>query len=183
MKSSEDIGELAAALCKAQAAMGAVKKGSDNPFYKSSYADINAVIETIKESLNKNGISYLQPPKVTEVAGEKVTVIETILLHTSGQYISSETEVKAKDNNDPQKYGAGITYARRFGLQSLVGLPAEDDDGNKAANVGAKGKTSRGVKKPTKKADKPATPAEEKNESGDAQPKKRTGFRKNKVKS
>lgn len=186
MKSSENIGELAVALCKAQSEMGAVKKGSDNPFFKSSYADINAVIETIKESLNNNGISYLQPPKVVEVAGEKITVIETILLHTSGQFISSETEVKAKDGNDPQKYGAGITYARRFGLQSLVGLPAEDDDGNKASGVGSKGKTSRSAKKtPAKEAaNKPASPSAEKEESGDqaSQPaKKKGGFRKKKA--
>jgi hypothetical protein len=181
MKSSENIGEIAAALCKAQAAMGAVTKGSDNPFFKSSYADINAVIATIKASLNENGISYLQPPKVIEVAGEKLTVIETILLHTSGQFISSETEVKAKDNNDPQKYGAGITYARRFGLQSLVGLPAEDDDGNKASGVGSKGKTSRAAKKT---ASKPASPSAAKEESGDqaSQPaKKKGGFRKKKA--
>ena len=83
--------------------------------------------------MNENGITYLQPLKIKEVAGEKVNVVETILLHESGEFISSETEVIQKDKSDPQKFGASITYCRRFGLQSLIGLPAEDDDGNKAS--------------------------------------------------
>lgn len=135
MKTSESIKNLAKALNKAQAEMGAVVKGSDNPFYKSKFADINDVIKTVKEVLNSNGITYLQPLKVTDVAGEKVTVVETVLLHESGEFMSSETEVVVKDKSDPQKYGASITYSRRFGLQSMVGLPAEDDDGNTASGV------------------------------------------------
>lgn len=132
MKSSESIVKIAQALNKAQSELGSVVKGSDNPYYNSKYADINDVIKTIKETLNKNGITFIQPLMVKEVAGLKVTVVETILLHNSGEFISSETEVVTKDNGDAQKYGAAITYSRRFGLQSIVGLPAEDDDGNTA---------------------------------------------------
>lgn len=167
MKTSESIKNLAKALTKAQAEMGAVKKGSDNPFYKSKFADINAVIEAVKEVLNSNGITYLQPLKVIEVAGEKVTVVETVLLHESGEFMSSETEVVVKDKNDPQKYGASITYGRRFGLQSMIGLPAEDDDGNTASEVSKK---SSPVKTTAKKEEK-------------VEPKKASGnsFKKSKV--
>lgn len=158
MNSSESVKNIAQALNKAQSEMGAVVKGSDNPYYKSKYADINDVIKTVKEVLNNNGITYLQPLKVIEVAGEKVTVVETLLLHTSGEYLSSETEVVQKDKNDPQKYGAAITYSRRFGLQSIVGLPAEDDDGNSASGVGEKKTSSaRGSKKTEKKEEKKET--------------------------
>ena len=134
MKVSESIKNISEALNKAQAEMGIVKKGTDNPFYRSKYADINDVILTVKEVLNKNGITYLQPLVVKDICGEKVTLVETVLLHVSGEFISSETEVVQKDKTDPQKYGASITYSRRFGLQSLVGLPAEDDDGNTASD-------------------------------------------------
>lgn len=164
MRTSESIKNLSAALNKAQAKMGAVVKGSDNPFYRSKYADINDVIKVIKESLNENGITYLQPLKVIEVAGEKITVVETVLLHSSGEFMSSETEVVVKEKNDPQKYGASITYSRRFGLQSMIGLPAEDDDGNTASG---KKETKSPVKSKgaSKKAD---APKEEKKSSGNS---------------
>jgi len=147
MKTSESIVKIAQALNKAQAELGSVVKGSDNPYYNSKYADINDVIKTIKETLNKHEITFIQPLMVREVAGQKVTVVETVLLHNSGEFISSETEVVVKDNGDAQKYGAAITYSRRFGLQSIVGLPAEDDDGNTA--------TGKEVKKAPAKASAP----------------------------
>ena len=133
MKSSETIAKLAQALNTAQSQLGSVFKGSVNPYYDSNYADINDVIRTVKETLNKNGITFIQPLFVKEVAGVKITVVETVLLHNSGEFISSETEVVTKTEGDPQKYGASITYSRRYGLQSILGLPAEDDDGNLAA--------------------------------------------------
>lgn len=78
----------------------------------------------------------------TESKGQ-VSVVETILLHTSGEFISSETRVEVAKVNDPQALGSAITYARRYGLQSLVALPAEDDDGEGA--MGRKDK--KGFKK------------------------------------
>ncbi len=153
MNSSELLDQFSPAFNKARSKMGAVIKGSDNPFYKSKFADINDVIKTIKECLNSNGITYLQPLKIKEVAGSKVNVVETILLHESGQYISSEIEVVQKDKDDPQKLGASITYVRRFALQSIVGLPAEDDDGNKAS-----GKVSK-KSEPKKKESKVSSPS------------------------
>lgn len=173
MKSSESIKNIATALNKAQGAMGAVTKGATNPFFKSKYADINDVIQTIKESLNGNGITYLQPLKVIEIGGEKVNVVETILLHTSGEYISSETEIVQASKNDPQKFGAAVTYSRRFGLQSIIGLPAEDDDGNKASGKQLAAKPSKGSTKPQATA-KPS--------SGDNEAKKSGSFRKNTAK-
>lgn len=146
MKSSENIINISKALNEAQKQLGSVSKGKDNPYFNSKYADINEVIKTVKEVLNNNGITFIQPLNVKEVAGEKITVVETILLHTSGEFISSETEVVTKTQGDAQKYGAAITYSRRFGLQSLVGLPAEDDDGNTA--------TGKTVSKPKMAASK-----------------------------
>ena len=62
MKTSEDISELATALAKAQGQMGSAKKDADNPFFKSKYADLGAVIAAIKQPLSENGISYTQFP-------------------------------------------------------------------------------------------------------------------------
>lgn len=136
MKFSESIKEIAPALLAAQKEIGAAKKDAKNPFYKSTYADLGAVMEACKEQLNNNGITVLQP-----VCGE---FVETILLHETGEWISSQTPIVAKrirqekpDGEiietlaDPQATGSAISYARRYGLQSMVFIPAEDDDAEK----------------------------------------------------
>lgn len=147
----------AKAFIKAQSEIGTVVKGSNNPFYNSKYADINDVIKTIKEVLNNNGIGYLQPTKVIEVGGVKVNVVETVLLHESGEQFTGQTEIKC-EKDDAQKFGAATTYARRFGLQSIVGLPAEDDDGNTASGKSKKVSAPKNVpeKKEESKVQKPS---------------------------
>lgn len=129
--------DIAAALNKAQASMGAAKKGAKNPFFKSTYADLNSVIEAVKEPLNDNGITILQRHALTEHG----PVVRTTLLHVSGQAIESDTPIITAKEKDPQALGSAISYARRYGLQSLLSLPADDDDGESAM-----------ARKPTKSA-------------------------------
>lgn len=121
--------EIATALLKAQSEMSNPKKGSANPYFKSKYADLNAVREAVIPVLNANGISVLQP--MTTVDGKNY--IKTVLLHESGETIESLTEIIYAKTNDAQAQGSGITYARRYGLQSLVCVGADDDDGNAAS--------------------------------------------------
>lgn len=129
MKTSEKIDLISKALCLAQNDIGAAVKGSQNPYFKSKYADLQAVIEAVKEPLNKHGISFLQLVN-SNGDGDK---LETILLHESGQFISAESKVYCNKPNDPQAFGSGITYAKRYALQAALGLPTEDDDGNAAS--------------------------------------------------
>ncbi len=126
MKTSESIIKIVPALLKAQKAIGAAKKGATNPFFHSKYADLGSVMEACKDELNGNGVVILQP-----VVG---TMVETVLLHESGEWMTSETPIICATQNDPQKLGSAITYARRYGLQSMLFIPAEDDDGNGASN-------------------------------------------------
>ena len=104
--------------------MGNAVKDAKNPFFKSSYADLNAVREACLPALNANGVSVLQPT----VHAEGKAYVETVLLHESGEFISSLTEILCAKQNDPQAHGSGISYARRYGLQSLVNLGSADDD-------------------------------------------------------
>ena len=120
---------IATALVKAQSEMSNPAKGNTNPFFKSKYADLNAVREAVIPVLNANGISVLQPMK--NVDGKNY--VNTILLHESGEQIESFTEIIYSKQNDAQVQGSGITYARRYGLQSFVCVGADDDDGNKAS--------------------------------------------------
>ena len=121
--------QIAAALVKAQKEMGTAKKDSSNPFFKSKYADLNAIREACLPILNNNGIVVLQP--LVHIDGKNF--VKTILLHESGESIEGITEIIYSKANDAQAQGSGITYARRYGLQSLVNVGAEDDDGNKAS--------------------------------------------------
>lgn len=128
MNRSDSITKIAAALVKAQAAMGNAVKDSKNPFFKSNYADLNAVREACLPALNANGVSVLQP--TVHIEGKPF--VETVLLHESGEFISSLTEVICAKPNDPQAHGSGVSYARRYGLQSMVNLGSADDDGESA---------------------------------------------------
>ena len=125
MNQSESITDLATALCLAQAEMGGGIKDSNNPFFKSSYADLTSVIKVIKEPFAKYGLSFVQLP-VTSAGGNGIGV-STMLMHKSGQWLQSEY-LLPMDKVTPQGAGSAITYARRYALQSLVGIPSVDDD-------------------------------------------------------
>ena len=90
---------------------------------------MNANREAVIPVLNENKIAVLQP--MVEINGEMY--IKTLLLHESGESIESLTKVVVSKQNDAQNQGSGITYARRYGLQSLLNVGAVDDDGNKAS--------------------------------------------------
>ena len=127
MKSSETIEKLAEALCAAQNEMGGAVKGSANTFFKSSYADLSSVIKAIKEPCFKNGLSYVQLPHRD---GNSIGVT-TRLIHTSGQWLEHEFTLPMV-KGDPQAAGSAITYARRYALQALFGIPSIDSDAEDA---------------------------------------------------
>jgi len=129
MNSSQSITKISIALVKAQREMGNAVKGSANPFFKSKYADLNAVREAVLPVFNNNGISVIQPTCVID--GKNY--VETILLHESGEFLSGVTEIISDKPNDAQKHGSGLSYARRYGLSSIAGIGAEDDDANHAS--------------------------------------------------
>lgn len=129
MKMSEQINELAAALAKAQGDMKFAAKGNVNPHFKSKYADLASVIEAIREPLARNGLAHTQLSR----EGEGGTVIvDTVLMHSSGQYIASSMTMRPV-KNDPQGVGSALTYARRYALQGICGLASDDDDGSAAS--------------------------------------------------
>jgi hypothetical protein len=119
---------IATALLNAQGEMSNPKKGATNPFFKSKYADLNAIREAVIPTLNANGISVLQP--IVHVDGKNF--VKTILLHETGEMMESLTEIVYNKINDAQAQGSGISYARRYSLQSFVCVGADDDDGQKA---------------------------------------------------
>ena len=130
MNKSESITKLAEALHKAQKAIKGALKDSTNPHFRSKYADLSSVIDAVKEPLSNQGIAFLQGIR----AAQNGVSVETMLLHTSGEWISETLEIPAT-KQDAQGYGSAITYGRRYGLQAMCGVPAEDDDGNAATKA------------------------------------------------
>jgi hypothetical protein len=116
--------ELLKALANVKKEVGVLSKTETNPFFKSKYFDINSLIQQIEPLLEKNNLLLLQPIENNKV---KSVIYEV----ESGNFVSSEIELP--NLTDPQKLGSAITYYRRYTLQSLLGLQAEDDDGNKAS--------------------------------------------------
>lgn len=141
MNRSEQIGELVAALAKAQSEFTPALKDSDNPFYQSKYADLAAVINAVRPALSKNGIAMVHS---LESDLERQCAIVTVGLYHGEQFLEVTVEApatgraKKEERNegaaatkfDVQTIGAAWSYLRRYTLQAICGLASEDDDGN-----------------------------------------------------
>lgn len=115
-------------LLKIQQEIGAISKDSENPFFKSKYFDINTLLEQVKPVLNKHGVVVLQG--LTHIEG-RLALSTQLFDSETGKSI--DTTCPLPEVTDPQKAGSAITYFRRYALQSLLALQAEDDDGNHAS--------------------------------------------------
>ena len=136
MNKSESITEIAKAMINFKKEVGKLTKKAENPFFKSKYAPIGEVLETINEPLTNNGLAFFQFPK-----GENE--LETIVMHTSGEWISEAYYMKPV-KEDPQAFGSVITYQRRYALCAIFGLGDEDDDANKGTEKSKNKGTSKG---------------------------------------
>ena len=121
--------KIASALVKAQKAFGPALKTSSNPHFRSRYADLSACVEAVIDALNDNGIAMMQ--RVTP--SDNGVIVETMLIHESGETISNGQLHVPASKHDAQGYGSALTYARRYSLMAACGIAPEDDDGNAAS--------------------------------------------------
>lgn len=123
--------ELATALVKACAEIGGAIKGKTNPHFKSKYADLSSVVDAVKPALAKHGLFFFQR------FGERDNgvAVETVIVHESGEQLETGFVYVPASKQDAQGYGSAITYARRYSLQTALGVPSEDDDGNAASDA------------------------------------------------
>ncbi len=128
--------ELYGALSRAQGKVENAKRTSFNPGFKSNYADLATVWDTIREVFASEGLCVVQLP--CEAPMGQVGLL-TIVGHTSGQEIRQHTFQSLKRADDPQNAGSCITYLRRYALMGVAGIAPEDDDANAAAGVGKRG--------------------------------------------
>jgi len=129
MNKSENINDLAAALAKAQGQIKNAQKDSNNPFFKSKYADLASVWEVCRKPLADNGLCIIQ----SVTSDSEHHYVETLMAHLSGQWLNDTVRLTLKDDT-MQGLGSAITYARRYQLAAFAGVaPDDDDDGNAAS--------------------------------------------------
>lgn len=145
---SESLASLAPALVAVQAEVEHATKGNINPAFKSRYADITEVIDTIRPVLEKHGFSASQHPGFRDGAEGALVTLETLLLHTSGEWIKSECATPL-ERVTAQGVGSAITYLRRYALTSIIGLGQEDDDGATASQPRQQERREAPVSRPT----------------------------------
>lgn len=113
-------------------AVSATKEGK-NPHFKSTYSTLEEVMAAARQA-NQFGLFFMQPLDLITLGEQIVQVVRTEIVHApSGETRTSICPIRSKDNQDPQKMGSGITYAKRYSLQAAFGLPSEDDDGEAGA--------------------------------------------------
>jgi hypothetical protein len=143
MNKSESITHLAAALAKAQAEMPVAVFDATNPFLKSKYASLGAVIQASRPILAKHKLSLVQFP-ISDAAGIGV---ESILTHESGEFVAERISIpltEEKGKSKVQSAGSTLTYLRRYSWASILGMYSDEDSdagnlpvGNAAAPQGA----------------------------------------------
>ena len=122
---SDTIGELALALSSLQTAMKPAAENSVNPHFKSKYADLASCWDAVRPHLK--GLSITQ----SVASSGKTVEITTLLIHSSGEWLSSTLALEARDPS-PQATGSAITYGRRYGFCAALGISSGDDDGEAA---------------------------------------------------
>lgn len=160
-ESSSELGELFAALAKAQGQVETAFKDGENPHYNSRFADLDAVWRACRTALSDNGLSVIQLPRTGYRGDARAVTVRTQVGHASGQWTSCELSAEVRDFM-PQTVGSAITYLRRYSLMSMVGVaPGDDDDGE-----GAQGR------RPGKALERPSPqPQKERSKSPERSPK------------
>jgi hypothetical protein len=134
------LSNLTKALVKAQAELKNASLNKTNPHFKSRYADLAEIRDTVMPTLTKHGLALVQYTQINDAGFHLVTR----LMHESGEYLESRY-LLPENTEKPQAMGSAITYARRYMMASICGITAEeDDDGNAAQNTNERGRSGSG---------------------------------------
>lgn len=126
---SIDIDQLSAALSAAQGELENASKNSRNPHFRSKYADLAEIINTVRPVFAKHGLAIVQSPSYAD----GLVSVTTLLTHKSGQWIRDVASAPAP-KLDPQGVGSAVTYLRRYAIGAFACIASEaDDDGNAAS--------------------------------------------------
>ncbi len=134
MQMSQPCDLVVPAFIAAREAMANVKKNAQNPHLKNNYANLEAFLAAIRPALEAHELVIVQSERVE--VGNTDLILETCILHKSGQYIAGEMSMPVA-KKDAQGKGSSLTYCRRYAISAMFGIAQADDDGN-AARLTAK---------------------------------------------
>lgn len=129
--SSAELKDLFTALSKAQGEYKKIGYNRENPYFKSQYADLDAIMESVRPALAKYGLAFLQQIRISE---EGQTILHSILSHASGQWIESRVRI-IPSKNDSQTFGSTLTYQKRYAAVSLLGVTVSHDTSDDDAEM------------------------------------------------
>ncbi|HNG47049.1 MAG TPA: ERF family protein, partial [Agitococcus sp.] len=127
MNKSESIAAISQAIAKAQHDVENASKNAKNPHFKSKYADLAELLNTVRPVFSIHGLAIVQMPSFDG----GIASVETMISHSSGEWISSICSAPVS-KQDAQGVGSAITYLRRYSLAAMCGIAQEDDDANSA---------------------------------------------------
>lgn len=166
MKTSESIANISAALVQFQSEVKNPEKKGVNPHFKSKYAELDEIINTIRPTLEKHGLAFIQNP----VQSDGQVGVYTVLIHKSGEFIQFDPVMIPLQKATPHQVGSALTYAKRYSLSSALGIATEEDkDGNDVGVPEQQKKTpqrkqqppsNKQAQQPTKQQAKAKTPEE-----------------------
>ena len=130
--------DLAKALASWQGDLPSAAKSGKNPHFKSRFSTLQDIVDCARGAAS-HGIAFTQEVDFDDAK----MFVRTVMLHASGEMRESRTPIITRDANDPQKLGSAITYAKRYGLQAMFGIPADEDDDGAKANEAPKRATPR----------------------------------------
>ncbi len=132
IKTSEKITEIIKKVFEIQSQLTGIEKNSTNPFFKSSYTDLNTILTHLFPILKENKLILNQSSSQRDNYLDTVTRITDVI---SGEFMENSVSVPV-GTMKAQEGGSSLTYSRRYGLMTLLSLKAEDDDGNAGSGKG-----------------------------------------------
>jgi len=142
----EDLKDLFTALAKAQGEMDEARLSSENPYFKSKYADLSEIVRASRPALTKYGLSVVQQITITD---DGQSILNTRLCHSSGQSIGTQLRI-LPPKSDIQSFGSYLAYLRRYAYASLICVTTGDDDDGERAMVDARQGVAKGTALNTK---------------------------------
>lgn len=121
--SSDETKDLYAAIAQAQGEYPPIGHNRQNPFFKSSYADWDSIVQAVRPCLKKHGLSFIQQIRSSDAG---TTMLHSILTHATGQWIESRMRI-VPPKNDPQSFGSTLSYCKRYVGESLLGITTSSD--------------------------------------------------------
>lgn len=142
LKTSKESDKIFSALAAIQDGLPPISKDARNPHFNATYVTISGLLEELNPLRMAQQVAIYQIPSLSVTENGTRLDLETLFMHTSGQWVSFVTSLPLP-KLDAQGVGSAITYGRRYALVAFFNIATDDDDGNKSSSVSRKPAASK----------------------------------------